>query len=181
MAGLKCPRNWERPDIFTTEDLVSAYKKLPLDGLYESVNSLKLALDSAGENRENYWKNRVLPFLETIWPKSKDKTLINHPESFALLCIAAGYEFPSAVKKVRGYLQVIPEPYYVIHRLHQSGLSDNFPKDVLLLLSIIVSNDVIFLPQDIRECLNAIINADSTLEKDTDFIKLDALARKFNI
>ncbi len=167
-------------DIFTIQELVAAFQKLPVDGLYESVQSLKLALDSAGENRENYWNNRVLPFWKTIWPKSKDKTLNDHPESFALLCIAAGNEFPSAIKEIKNWLQVIQNPYHVIQCLQKSNLSVDFPEDALQLLVVIVNDNVILLPQELRQCLNA-INANSTFSNDNGFIKLDALARKFNI
>lgn len=84
-------------DAFTVSQLAAAFRELPDDGLRESTQTLLQTLESAGNQRENYWKNRVLPFWEKIWPKSKDRASSTNAVSLACLCIAAGDEFPSAI------------------------------------------------------------------------------------
>ncbi|SEJ63164.1 SIR2-like domain-containing protein [Azotobacter beijerinckii] len=92
-------------DTFTIAQLATAIRALPADGLRESAQALVRALEGAGDQREDYWKNRVLPFWEKIWPKSNDQALSANAESLARLCIATGGEFQSAMAAVgNGYV-----------------------------------------------------------------------------
>jgi hypothetical protein len=94
-------------DTFTKEELATAICALPADGLRKSTQTLVQALESAGDQREDYWKNHVLPFWEEIWPKSNDLASSADADSLACLCIAAGGEFPSALKTVEDWLRVV--------------------------------------------------------------------------
>ena len=92
-------------DTFTTTELRKAIRLLPSEGLNYVANSLVRALSGAGDQRGEYWKNRVLPFLDNIWPNSID---VISPEiliEFARLCIAAGDAFPEATERLKGWLQ----------------------------------------------------------------------------
>jgi hypothetical protein len=166
-------------DTFTVAQLATAIRGLPVDGLRESVRTVVRALEGAGDQREDYWRNRVLPFWEKIWPKSNDRVSGASAESLARLCIAAGDEFPSAMKVVGNWLHAIQQPDYVIRRLEKSGISARFPEDALRLLSIILSDQPPWLSPALRQCLSAIETAAPVLVQDRKFMKLDELARKF--
>jgi hypothetical protein len=43
-------------------DFQSAIGALPQEGLQEAAQALSQALVGAGEQREDYWKNRIQPF-----------------------------------------------------------------------------------------------------------------------
>ena len=137
-------------DTFTTSQLATAIRALPADGLRESAQTLVHALEGAGDQREDYWKNRVLPFWEKIWPKSNDQASSVDAESLAHLCVAAGGEFPSAMAAVGNWLSVVQHPYDVIHRLQESGLSARFPEDALRLLSAILGDQPSWLTPELR-------------------------------
>ncbi len=166
-------------DIFTTAQLRIAIRALPADGLRESAQALVRALEGAGEQREDYWKNRVLPFWEKIWPKSNDQVSSANAESLARLCIAAGNEFPSAMTAVGNWLRVVEHPNYVIDQFQKSGLSARFSEDALRLLSAIVGDQPSWLPSELRQCLDAIAQAAPNLRQHDKYRRLDELARTF--
>lgn len=166
-------------DTFTTTQLATAIRGLPADGLRESARTLVRALESAGEQREDYWKNRVLPFWERVWPKSNDQASGASAESLARLCIAAGGEFPSAMAAIGNWLRPIQWPHYVIHRLQESGLSGRFPESALGFLDAILNDQSSGLARELRECLDTIAQTAPALRQDHRFVRLDELARRF--
>lgn len=168
-------------DTFTRSQLASAFRALPADGLHESAQVLVRALEGAGDQREDYWKNRVLPFWEKIWPRSNDQVSNANAESLARLCIAAGDEFPSAMAAVGNWLRVVQHPDYVIHRLQESDLPNRFPKDALQLLFLILGDQSSWLPPELRRCLDAIGRAVPDLRQHHRFRRVDELARRFGI
>lgn len=166
-------------DTFTVAQLATAIRALPADGLRESARALVRALEGAGDQREDYWKNRVLPFWEKIWPKSNDQASSANAESLARLCVATGGEFPSAMATIGNWLRAVQHPDYVIHRLQESGLCARFPEDALQLLSIILGDQPSWLSLELRRCLDAIGQAAPNLLLDRRFMRLDELARRF--
>lgn len=168
-------------DTFTIAQLATAVRALPADGLHESTQALVRALEGAGDQREDYWKNRILPFWKNIWPKSRDQASSANAKSLARLCIAAGGEFPSAVTAVGNWLRVVQHPDYVIHRLWESDLSARFPEETLQLLFLILGDQPSWLPAELRQCLDAIADSAPNLRQDHRFVQVDELARRFCI
>jgi hypothetical protein len=104
-------------DGYTAEVWRAAIGALPQEGLQESAQALTQALEGAADQREDR-KNRIQPFWQNVWPKSRDLATPDISKSLARLCIAAGSEFPAALTAVLGWLRPIEHPYYVIHLLH---------------------------------------------------------------
>lgn len=171
----------DRGDTFTIRQLATAIHALPADGLRESALALVGSLESAGDQREDYWRNRILLFWEKFWPKSHDRASDASAESFARLCIAAGDEFSSAIAAIGNWLRVIQYPRDVICRLQNSGLSSRYPEDALRLLHSILGDQPSGLPPEIRQCLDAIKQANPDLSKDQRFMRVYELARKFGL
>lgn len=165
---------------FTVTELATAFQALPGDGLRESSQTLLQALEGAGDQREAYWKNRILPFWQKIWPKSNHQAASANAESLALLCIQAGNEFPSAINAIGNWLRVIQNPDYLIGQLQENNLPTRFPKDVLQMLSNILGNQpLLWMPEELRQCLDAIGQAAPNLRQDPRFMRIDELARRF--
>lgn len=164
-------------DTFTITQLATAIRALPADGLRESAQALVRALEGAGDQREDYWKNRILPFWEKIWPKSNDQVSDANAESLARLCVATGGQFPSAMAAIGNWLRVVQHPDYVIHRLQESGLSSRFPEAALRLLFTILGDHPQWLPPELRQCLDGIAQAAPNLRQDHRYLRLDELGR----
>src|SRR5690606_27415847 len=143
---------------YTVEEFRSAIGALPQEVLEESAQALSQALEGAADQREDYWKNRALPFWQQIWPKSRDLATPRIAESLTRLVIAARGEFPAALAAVQDWLQPIDHSDYVVHLLHESGLCRRFPAEALLLLNAVI-DDQQWAPQELGQCLDEIAQA----------------------
>ena len=164
-------------DGYTAEEWRAAIAALPQEGLQESAQALVQALEGAADQREEYWKNRIQPFWQDVWPKSRDLATPGISESFARISIAAGSEFPAALRAVLDWLRPIEHPYSVIHRLHESGLCSRFPIDALRLLTAIVTDQPWGAP-DLGQCLDVIVQADPGLTEDPGYERLHEYVRR---
>lgn len=167
-------------DNYIPEDFQSAIGALPQEGLREVARALSQALEGAGEQREDYWKNRVQPFWQKIWPKMRDLASNNIAESLARLSISAGGEFPAALSAVRDWLRPIVHPDYIVHKLHESDLAGRFPADTLSLLSSVIENQP-WPPSELRQCLTAVEKAAPALVQDQRYQKLMQYLRRHGI
>lgn len=162
---------------YVPQDFQAALGVLPQEGLQESAQALVQALEGAGEQCEENWRNRVQPFWQDIWPKSQQLASNGIAESLARLSIAARGEFPSALSAVLDWLRPIEHPDYVIHRLHESGLAGRFPADALRLLNAVL-DDQPWVPRELGQCLDAISLASPALLQDHRHRRLTEYARR---
>lgn len=165
-------------DTFTTAELAAATRSLPPEGLHDSAQALVRALEGAGEQRADYWSNRVAPYLHAIWPKTRDNVSPAIAESLGRLCVAAQDAFPEALALLRAWLQPPTHPDYLVHRLHEAGLCGRFPEHALDFLSLVIRDQTQWPPSDLGACLDAIRIAAPELEVDPRFERLMAYLRQ---
>lgn len=164
-------------DGYTAEEWRAAIAALPQEGLQESAHALVQALEGAADQREQYWKNRIQPFWQDVWPKSRDLATPGISESLARLCIAAGAKFPDALNDVLDWLQPIEHPYYVFKLLHDSGLCGRFPIHAVRMLAAIV-NDRPWGARGLKKCLDVSVQADARLAQDPRYQQLSEYSKK---
>jgi hypothetical protein len=143
-------------DTFTTAELAAATRSLPPDGLHESAQALVRALEGAGQQRADYWTNRVTPYLHAIWPKAGHNISPGIAESLGRLCAAAQDALPEALALLRAWLQPPVHPDYLVHRLHEAGLCGRFPEQALDFLSLVIGDQTQWPPSDLAAYLEAI-------------------------
>ena len=165
---------------YAVEDFRSAIGRLPQEGLEESAQALSQALEGAADQREDYWRNRVQPFWQQVWPKSRNLATPRIAESLARLAIAARGEFPAAMAAVQDWLQPIEHPSYVVLLLHESDLCRRFPADALLLLNAVI-DDQPWAPRELSQCLDDIMQAARVLEQDARYKRLREYSRRREI
>lgn len=162
-------------ETFTTAELAAATCALPPDGLHDAAQALVRALEGAGEQRADYWTNRVAPYLHAIFPKTRDNISPGIAESLGRLCVAAEDAFPEALTLLRVWLQPLDHPDYLVHRLHESGLCSKFPEQALDFLSLVIGSQTLWPPADLGACLEKIRTASLELVADNRFERLMAL------
>ncbi|MEP1445863.1 MAG: anti-phage defense-associated sirtuin Dsr1 [Paraglaciecola sp.] len=153
---------------YTVDEFRTAISSLPPEGLEKCAQALSQALEGAGEQREDYWKNRVKPFWQEIWPKSREFITPKISASLARLVIAARGEFPVALDAVFDWLQPLEQPHYIVHLLKGSGLCSRFPKDTLHFLSVLIAEQQ-WPSEKLVQCLDEIEQAAPQLAKDTQY------------
>jgi len=164
-------------DGYTMDEFRSAIGALPQEGLEECAQALSQALESAADQREEYWKNRVQPFWQHVWPKTGNLATPRIAESLTKLVIAARAEFPAALAAVQDWLQPIEYPHYVVHPLHESGLCARFPGDALHLLSAVIA-DQKWAPRELGQCLDEIVQTAPQLAHDARYQRLSEYIRR---
>ncbi len=165
---------------YSTHDLQIAMEALPQEGLQIAAQALRQALDGAGEQREDYWKNRIQPFWQKVWPQSHNLVSDSIAKSLAFLAIAARGEFAEALNEVLNWLQGIMRPHYVLKKLNESDLINRFPNEVLKLLDVII-DDQSRASHELRQCLESIAKVSPELREDPRYKKLEIYARKHGI
>lgn len=163
-------------DGFSGSEFREAFASLPLEALYESARALTQALAGAGEQKREYWHNRVLPFWREVWPQSRDLISPEISESLADLSIVADADFPGALSTVQAWLRPIEHPHYIVNRLHESQLCSQFPADALKLLDSLIDNRS-YPPLDLRACLDEIERVLPSAANDTGFRRLRQYSR----
>ena len=158
--------------IFTRRELARATAALPQDGLNNAADTLVRALEGAGGQRVEYWRNRVEPYHRYIWPKTQSIASASIAESFARVCVAADDAFPAALAEVQRWLQGLAYPDRVVHRLHEVKLHERFPEATLRFLDRIVGDNSHWPPRDLEECLRAIRANIPEIESDRRFRRL---------
>lgn len=165
-------------DTFSTGELAQATRNLPPDGLREAAQALVRALEGAGDQRADYWKNRVAPYLQSIWPKLREHVSPAIAESLARLCVAAQQAFPQALTMLRGWLRPPEHPDYVVHRLHEAGICGQFPRPALDFLDLVIGDQTRWAPSELGACLDAIVTSAPELVTDSRFERLTAYWRQ---
>lgn len=162
---------------YTVDEFRTAIGSLPQEGLEEAAQALYQALEGAGDQREDYWKNRAQPFWQEIWPKSRDMATPRIAESLTRLVIAARDEFPSALAAVQDWLQPIEHPHYVVHLLSESGLCSRYPEDALNLLDAVIA-DQQWPPRELGQSLDMVAQAAPPLTEDARYQRLHEYVRR---
>ena len=161
---------------YTVDEFRSAISALPLAGLEASAQVLSQALKGAADQREDYWRNRIQPFWQQVWPKFRDIATPRIAESLTQLAIAARGEFPAALAVVQGWLQPLEHPDSVVHLLHESSLCKRFPADALLLLNTVIASPP-WPPSELKRCLDDIVQTDPRLAQDLRYVRLSDYMR----
>ncbi len=156
---------------YTTDDFRSVIAALPLEGLEQSARELSKAIEGAASQREEYWKNRVQPFWQNVWPKDRKLVTPRIIQSLILMALAARGEFPAALAEVKYWLQPIGYLHYILDRLSGSGLCSKSPEAALQLLYEVINAQSSWSP-DLGQCLDKIAQADPNLAQDPRYLRL---------
>lgn len=172
----------EQADTFSRNEFSRATAELPVEGLHRSARALLDALKGAGEQAPEYWRNRILPYINDVWPKNVDLISDEISTVFAQICVAAGDAFPDAYSTLRSWLKALSRPDYTVTILEQAKLCSRFPGATLAFLDVItIGEKAEWAPRQLARCLAQIEAADSTLAQDARFRRLLAYARQQNL
>jgi hypothetical protein len=163
---------------FNEAELIQATHSLPSEALPDVVQVLVDSVESAGDRRADRWRNRVKPYLDSIWPKSRQASNLL-AERLALLCVAAQDFFQEALTSVAPWLQRLATPNFVVHQLNKRGLCTRFPFDACRMLHTILHPDR-FPPTELRLCLDAMEAVQPGIANERCFRELRELECRFN-
>ena len=146
----------EPEDIFKRRELARATAALPQEGLDNAAETLMRALEGAGGQSVEYWRNRIQPYLKNVWPKTQNIASASIADSFARVCLAAADAFPEALEEVDLWLQGAAHPTEHVRRLRAMKLHERFPEATLEFLDKIIGETTHSPPRELEELLRAI-------------------------
>ena len=159
-------------DTFTKAELAAATRALPPEGLHSTAQALARALDGAGDQRADYWTNRIVPYLHAIWPKSRDRLTSPISASLARLCVAAQDAFPNALHLLRAWLKPQTHPNHLVRCLYKPGICRKFPEDALDFLDLVIGDKTQWPSTNLKGCLIEIRTAAPSLENNPIYQRL---------
>ena len=161
-------------DIVPHSKLASVITYFTTEDLHTMVRYLGVLIKNPEERLENYWEERINPFLKNCWPKSKKFNTGDTAQEFALMCIYGKESFKTIYESVKHYLVEITYPSYVIIELKESELCGKYPKETLDLLYRTIGSNLerVFDQSYLITCLKEIDEADSTLRSISEYSQL---------
>ncbi len=171
-ASLLAYAGIERGDTFTTEEIHDATQALPQEGREYVAQQLFQQLQVDYNQRKNYWDNKIVPYLGSIWPNKTEYASPKVSENFGLLCLEAGEAFPDAFDRLKPWLKPSEDPSRLIHKLSETQLCKKFPKQSLDFLDSIIKNNLSWASKDTKQCLDQIETADQRLSNDQKYQQL---------
>jgi len=165
-------------DTFTKKELAEATRSLPVEGLNQVSQVLYRALEGAGEQYGEYWKNRIAPYIKNVWPKSRDFLTPTISGHFGRLCIAAQEFFSEVFEVLKYWIRPVEHPGYLVHLLCERNICTASPTEALNFLDLIIIDEPQWVPRELIDCLMAIRQADHLLEGAPSFDRLMSLANK---
>lgn len=166
--------------VFTRRELARATAALTQEGCENAAEALVQGLKGAGVQAAEYWRNRVVPYLTSVWPRMHDVASASIAESFARACVETGDAFPEALEQVRNWLQPLAFPGRIVHRLYELDIHKRFPAPTLELLDLVLRGEPRRPPpRNLLACMNTIRAADPQLRNDPRFQRLAEYLRVY--
>ena len=162
---------------FARRDFAEATEKLPDNALVQVAMALRKALQGAGDRRTDYWRNRVRPYLQSIWPKSRNRRTLSISEGLGYVCVAAQGSFAEALDEIGPWLQPLQFPDRLAYELHEAEICNNYPLEALSFLDRIVGSDLPLGSSYLTKCLDLIRLRDASLQGDDRFQRLANILR----
>ncbi len=171
-------------DSFTKVELAQATQHIGQTGLVTAQKTLLHFLRSFSEEQKSYrkddfWKNRVKPYFESIWPKQKKLTSGDEiSDNFAELCLQTNEQFPDAYDMIGSWLKRTNSCGSVIRHLRKSGLCSKFPDESLKFLGNLVNDNLSHGSSYLEESLIEIEKSNALLKENREFKRLTELVYK---
>ncbi|QIE45819.1 hypothetical protein G5B38_09935 [Pseudohalocynthiibacter aestuariivivens] len=157
---------------FVMQDFKRVVDTLSVNASEKIANTLFRALQGAGDQRKQYFENRISNFFQRLWPKTQDVKTPEVSKAFAQLCTVSGDAFPEAVAMLRDWFQPVGDTGLILHLLQKSDLAQNYPAEVLDLLDLTIGNDDPWLSEDLKRLLLTIQAANPPSAEDARFQRL---------
>jgi hypothetical protein len=168
----------EPHDVFSTAELKSATQALPEKGIQQAAFALVQALEGAGKQKAEYWRNKIDPYWKSVWPKSREYKTTALSDVLARLCITANEAFPEAFTVLRHWLQPVDSPGHIFNMLVEHGLATSFPDDTLAFLEAVIGDTVDWPPGILSDLLGDIRTANPVLEGDKRYRRILECVRR---
>lgn len=140
------------------------------------TNQIRERLRAAGEKSGEIWHRELGPWLQKFWPSSLGKNTAKTSEGIIRMLLETGTAFPEAVTWAINFIG--PTNHQSLYVLDRSGITQQYPQDVLKLLRRLIPNSEIpgWDKATLKKILDAIQAKRGRLSSRADFRSLYHIA-----
>lgn len=164
--------------VFSSSDLREVFARLSAEHLETVSETLFRALQSSGEQQEEYLTNRVIPFVKSFWPSKPEARTTKTFQYFAQMAAVSRNGFAEAFACFKNHLGQTTEFSYLLHLLGDGGLAVDHPSEVLAVLDATIPQNVPYLDGRLGPLLDIIHGANPALSNGQPFIRLTILSQQ---
>ena len=164
--------------VFSSSELKEVFTKLTAEYLETVAETLFRALQSSGEQQEEYLTNRVIPFVNSFWPSKPEARAPETFRYFAQMAAVSRNGFEEAFACFKNHLGQTAEFSYLLHLLEDGGLAADHPSEILSLLNATIPQDVPYLYGGLGPLLDIIQGANPALSNHPHFNRLTVLSQQ---
>jgi len=121
------------------------------------------------KSADNYWRNRIQPFIRRAWPKAAEFVSDKTSEHLSLMAIELDDTFEEALEFLRPFIKSFPKLSFLLTHLVAKDLLDKQPRAVFRLLSKVFTDEYQWPTDTFRNVLNRIIQAEPIIENEPDY------------
>lgn len=125
----------EHPDLYKAKEQHDALVAAGIEGLENIAELFWRTVAGDTESVDNYWGNRIRPFMKRAWPKASEFVSDNTAEHLSLMAIALDDAFEDAVDFLWPFIKPFPNISFLLTHLAEKELPEKQPKVVFRLLS----------------------------------------------
>lgn len=163
----------------TASDVASLLRRASQSIRIGALEVLRRWIDES-TNAELFWRDKLLPFFDDVWPKERGFLDASLTDSFIGVVIAAGNEFPAALKRLKPYMVPFDGGSHGLHYISSSQAPKTFPEDVLSLLWRTCGPDSGGTFYNMAEIIDRLIKAEPKLEVDRRLQWLEHRGERYN-
>lgn len=132
---------FEYKDFYSVEEKRNILHNIGIDGLTKISRFIWYSMGDEKEKNDQYWKNRVKPFIENTWPKENSLLDSQISENLASMCIKLNEEFEDAVKTLKPIFKPFKGISLFLDRLKESEHIEKHCASAFELVGIVFDND----------------------------------------
>jgi hypothetical protein len=157
---------------FDRDELTTLVQALEPHTLSKLLYSLYQSLDGSGAQKDDFWENRIVPFIRDVWPKESAKNDPQTGQMFARIVLTMGHRMEDALTVTRTYLG--GDPSEILYVLRDSELPRTDPSGCLELLFRMARPTDPWPKDELSKVLEVIIGSDPSLAHDDRYHDLRA-------
>jgi|WetSurMetagenome_2_1015567.scaffolds.fasta_scaffold12020_6 hypothetical protein len=170
---------FEYNDFYSAEEKRNILHKIGIDGLTKISRFIWYSMGDEKEKNDQYWKNRVKPFIENTWPKENSLLDSQISENLASMCIKLNEEFEDAVKTLKPIFKPFKDISLFLRRLRESEHIKNHCVAAFELVGIIFDNNTESYDAELlKEAMSKFMQQDPNLTNNPKYKEIDSFIKQ---
>ena len=146
---------------------------IDVEGLVEVSDFLLGHVKDIHESSDEYWENRIKPFIKRAWPKVSVFTNARISTNFSLLALNMEHSFTDVFDVIKPFIVPVDDLRTIIFKMRESKLLEKHPTEMFELLMLVFSSEYKWPNEKLREVVDKIVELVPEIIEEPDYRKID--------